>query len=97
MSGSNLAAHTKYVSARQSKRSPKRPELRNLKSHPAPYVTIAELAAYWRVSRKQIYKQIDAGTLRAIRLGPRLLRVRTTDAYAFERRANLHGPVEEES
>jgi hypothetical protein len=41
------------------------------------------------VGRKQIYKQIDAGTLPAIRLGPRLMRIRTADAIAFERRANL--------
>jgi excisionase family DNA binding protein len=63
--------------------------LHDLKSHPQPYVTVAELAAYWLVGRKQIYKQIDAGTLPAIRLGPRLFRIRTTDALEFERRANM--------
>ncbi|MGH9255088.1 MAG: helix-turn-helix transcriptional regulator [Vicinamibacterales bacterium] len=66
--------------------------VKELKTHPEPYVTIAELAAYWLVGRKQIYKQIDAGTLRAIRLGPRLLRIRTADAIEFERRANMHRP-----
>ena len=60
-----------------------------LVSHPEPYVTVAELAEYWLVGRKQIYKQIDAGTLPAIRLGPRLLRIRTADALAFERSANM--------
>ena len=61
----------------------------DLQSHPEPYVTVAELAEYWLVGRKQIYKQIDAGTLPAIRLGPRLLRIRTADALAFERSAHM--------
>ena len=63
--------------------------LQDLASHTEPYVTVAELAEYWLVGRKQIYKQIDAGTLPAIRLGPRLLRVRTADALEFEQRANM--------
>ncbi len=63
--------------------------LHDLASHSEPYVTVAELAEYWLVGRKQIYKQIDAGTLPAIRLGPRLLRIRTADALEFERRANM--------
>jgi excisionase family DNA binding protein len=67
--------------------------VRDLKTHPEPYVTVAELAEYWLVGRKQIYKQIEAGTLRAIRLGPRLLRIRTADALDFERRANMHPPA----
>ena len=65
--------------------------LKDLQSHPEPYVTVADLAEYWLVGRKQIYKQIEAGTLPAIRLGPRLLRIRTADARAFERRANMRG------
>ena len=63
--------------------------LKDLQSHPEPYVTVAELAEYWLVGRKQIYKQIEAGTLPAIRLGPRLLRIRTSDARVFERSANM--------
>ena len=63
--------------------------LKDLESHTKPYVTVAELAEYWLVGRKQIYKQIDAGTLPAIRLGPRLLRIRTSDAREFERLANM--------
>ena len=42
--------------------------LHDLQSHKEPYVTVAELADYWLVSRKQIYKQIEAGVLPAIRL-----------------------------
>lgn len=65
--------------------------VKDLQSHPEPYVTVAELAEYWLVGRKQIYKQIEAGTLPAIRLGPRLLRIRTAEARAFERSANMRG------
>ena len=71
-----------------------RVRIRHLQEHPEPYVTVAELAAYWLVGRKQIYKQIDAGTLPAIRLGPRLMRIRTVDAIEFEGRANLSRPPE---
>jgi excisionase family DNA binding protein len=66
--------------------------LKDLQTHTEPYVTVAELAEYWLVGRKQIYKQIDAGTLPAIRLGPRLLRIRTADAREFERLANMRPP-----
>ena len=63
--------------------------VRDLQSHSESYVTVADLAEYWLVSRKQIYKQIEAGALPAIRLGPRLLRIRTEDAREFERNAGL--------
>ena len=77
------------------KKNFKRQSLQNLKSHLEPYVTIAELAKYWLISRKQIYKQIEARTLPAIRIGPRLLRIRTVDAVDFERRANIQTPIEQ--
>jgi excisionase family DNA binding protein len=54
-----------------------------LSSHPRPFVSIRELAQYWGVSRHDLYKQIDAGTLPAVRLGSRLYRVRTADAVRF--------------
>ena len=63
--------------------------IRDLAAHPAPYVTIAELAEYWAVSRQQIYKRIDSGALNAIRLGARLYRVRTTAALQYEQRATV--------
>ena len=72
----------------------KRVRLQNLKSHHEAYVTIGELAEYWLISRKQIYKQIEGGTLPAIRLGPRLLRIRTADAIEFEQRAKMQSPAE---
>ena len=66
-----------------------RKRIQNLQDHPESYVTTSELAEYWMVSRSQIYKHIDAGTLRAIRLGPRLLRISTNEALEFEKRAKL--------
>ena len=66
-----------------------RRKIRSLKEHADPYVTTSELADYWMVSRSQIYKHIEAGTLKAIRLGPRLLRISIGDALDFERRAKL--------
>jgi excisionase family DNA binding protein len=67
--------------------------LRDLSSHPAPYVTVDDLARYWMVSRRHIYKQIEEGKLPAIRLGPRSLRIRTSDATKFELRSMI-GPSE---
>jgi excisionase family DNA binding protein len=64
--------------------------IRDLSTHPVPYVSVGELASYWRISRKQIYKQIDAGTLEAIRLGPRLFRIRTSIARQFEESARMY-------
>lgn len=61
----------------------------NLATHPEPYVTVKELAEYWEVSRRVIYKQINAGTLPSIRLGPRLMRIRTSVAQEFEQQAGM--------
>ena len=63
--------------------------IRDLASHQARYVTIAELAEYWGVSRQQIYKRIDSGALEAIQLGSRLVRVRTIAALEYERNARV--------
>lgn len=63
--------------------------IRDLASHQARYVTIAELAEYWGVSRQQIYKRIDSGALDAIQLGSRLVRVRTNAALEYERNARV--------
>jgi excisionase family DNA binding protein len=60
--------------------------IKNLATHPAVYVTVAELAEYWAVSRKQILKRIESGNLSAIRLGARLYRIRIEAALDFERR-----------
>jgi excisionase family DNA binding protein len=63
--------------------------IRDLSTHPLAFVSVGELASYWRISRRQIYKQIEAGTLPAIRLGPRLFRIRTSVARTFEESARL--------
>jgi excisionase family DNA binding protein len=74
--------------------------IRDLSTHSVAYVSVGELANYWRISRKQIYKQIESGTLPAIRLGPRLFRIRTSVAREFEESARMspgnpqqHAPV----
>ena len=64
----------------------------DLETHHEPYVTTADLAGYWRVSHKQIYKQIDAGKLRAVRHGPRMMRIRTAEAIRFEETAKMQPP-----
>ena len=65
----------------------------DLASHPDSFVSVGDLASYWGVSRKQIYKQIDAGTLPAMRLGPRLFRISTKDAREFQERARITPPA----
>ena len=70
--------------------------INNLATHPRAYVSVGELATYWGIGRKQIYKQLEAGTLEAIRLGPRLFRIRTAQALEFERKAKLK-PAESQS
>lgn len=71
--------------------------IRKLQSHPLPYVTTSELADYWKVSRKQIYKQIGGGMLKAVRFGPRLFRISTADAIEFERFAKMAPQAEKDS
>ncbi len=61
----------------------------NLATTQAAYVTTGELAEYWRISRRMVYKQIQAGTLRAVQFGPRLWRVKVEDAREFEASAKL--------
>ena len=61
--------------------------IRNLSAHPARYLTVGELAEYWAVSRQQIYKRIESGSLSAIRLGVRIYRVPIESALEYERRA----------
>jgi excisionase family DNA binding protein len=77
------------MSGKPGRRKSGRTTIRQLATHGEPYVTVGELAEYWAVNRKQIYKHIEAGTLKAIRLGPRLLRIRTSEAQDFERRAKM--------
>lgn len=57
----------------------------NLSNHTSPYVTIRELAEYWRVSQKQIRRRLAEGRLIGLRLGPRICRISVASARAFER------------
>ena len=59
--------------------------IRDLEEHPEPFVTPDELAAYIKVSVDTIHRAIRTGALPAIRIGPRLLRIRTGDARQFLR------------
>jgi len=59
--------------------------IQNLASHAAPYVTVRELADYWRVSQRQIRQRIATGHLNGLRLGPRICRISVASALAFER------------
>ena len=65
--------------------------IRDLATHTACYVTVGDLAAYWVVSRQQIYKRIESGALESIRLSSRLYRIRTSAALDYERRASVNG------
>jgi excisionase family DNA binding protein len=55
----------------------------DLTTHPMHYVTPRELADYWGVSVKTVYRWIDKGALPAEPIGPKLLRIKTDDARAF--------------
>ena len=61
------------------------PPIRNLNEHPEPFVTPDELATHLKVSLDTIHRAIRSGALAAIRVGPRLLRIRTEDARRFLR------------
>jgi excisionase family DNA binding protein len=58
--------------------------IHNLADHSVSYVTVRELAQYWRVSQKQIRRHVAAGYLQGLRLGPRLCRITVASALAFE-------------
>lgn len=62
----------------------KRRPVVDLASHPDAFVTVAQLAEYWQISRKQVLKLIESGSLEAIRLGAKTYRIRATAALHFE-------------
>jgi len=66
-------------------------QILDLDTHPTSYVSVADLAEYWEVSRQRIYKHIEDGLLPALRLGPRCFRVNTKAAVAFERMLSTRG------
>lgn len=56
----------------------------DLATHGEKHVTVAELAAYWRVSERAVHYYVSKGSLPASRVG-RLIRIRTEDARVFGR------------
>lgn len=64
----------------------------DLKTHVSAYVTVGELAEYWAVSRRQIYRQIQSGELLALKFGPRLWRVSAESARRLERTSEFGAP-----
>jgi excisionase family DNA binding protein len=71
--------------------------IRDLATHTSQFVTVAELADYWGVSRQQIYKRIESGALDAICLGARLYRVRTRTALEHENRASVNKAADKDA
>lgn len=57
--------------------------LRSALSDPA-WLTVAQLCLRWQLSRKTIYKFIDAKTLPAWKVGIHLYRVAVADVLRFE-------------
>ena len=70
-------------------------EIEDLRTYPEPYVTLSQLARYWRVSGRRLRRHIESGALPAIRIGPRLLRISTADARRFEQVAQATQKAEE--
>ena len=62
--------------------------VRDLASHEEPFVRPEQLAEYFGVSRRHIRKLIQSGNLKAVRFGPRSLRVPKQEALDFERRVS---------
>jgi excisionase family DNA binding protein len=48
------------------------------------WLSVSQLCRRWQLSRKTIYKFIDAGLLPAWKVGPRLYRVAVDDVLRFE-------------
>ena len=73
------------ASARQSRRQVML-KVQDLTSHPVKFVTVSEVAHYWHVSERTIYRHILKGALPVVRIGPfGRLRIRTGDALNYGR------------
>jgi hypothetical protein len=87
-----LQLRTTQIAAEYDENAVRIRKIVDLETHPEPYVTMLDLARYWRVSQKQIYRQIETGMLRATVLGP-MLRICTLDALRFEDMAMMPLPT----
>ena len=58
----------------------------DLRAHSGEFVTVSELAHYWHVSERTIYRHIFKGALPAIRIGPfGRLRLKIRDGLNYGR------------
>lgn len=55
----------------------------DLSTHDEPFVTVADLAAYWQVHRATVYRDIAKGALRPHYLPSGTMRVAIADARAY--------------
>lgn len=55
----------------------------DLATHPEPYVTIADIAAYWQVHRATVYRDIAKGALLPHYLPSGYMRIAIEDARAY--------------
>ena len=55
-----------------------------MKNKGGKFVTVKEAARALGVAKSTVYKWIDEGTLKAKRLGPRMLRISTADLRKFQ-------------
>lgn len=68
----------------------------DLATHAEKHVTVAELAAYWRVTERAVQYWVSKGALPAVRAG-RSIRIRTDDAQKFGRIDDIiTGPIASE-
>jgi hypothetical protein len=58
--------------------------IKDLKTHPAPYVRVSALARYWDCDPATLYRDIDKGALAVERHGPSgRIRVPTDEARRY--------------
>ena len=55
----------------------------DLMTHPESLVTVEELAAYWRVSERTIYRDIEKGAITVLRLPAGKIRIPITVAREY--------------
>lgn len=68
----------------------------DLATHTEKHVTVAELAAYWRISERTVQYYVSKGALPATRVG-RSIRILTVDARDFGKPADVTiGPIASE-
>lgn len=59
------------------------PRIRDLASHPYPFVTVEELADCLTVTTKTIYRHIDKGALHVVRIGGTTIRIPIHEARRY--------------